>query len=79
MSDHLRWPGSSSSNIPQLSMLRRATNSEIIPWGVLLKMQNSNIASTAVSKHISSLSPYLADLNYLNNPNHIFWNISGPK
>ena len=30
MSDHLRWPGSSSSNIPQLSMLRRTTNSEII-------------------------------------------------
>ena len=32
LSDHLRWPGSSSSNIPQLSMLSRTTNSEIIPW-----------------------------------------------
>ena len=29
---HLRWPGTSSSNIPQLSMLRSTTNSEIIPW-----------------------------------------------
>ena len=54
-----------------------STMFKIAPF--LLRMQNSNYAYSAVSKHILCPSLNLVDLNYSLDHIFVFWNISGPK
>ena len=54
-----------------------STMFKIAPF--LLRMQNSNYAYSAVSKHILCPSLNLVDLNYSLDHIFAFWNISGPK
>ena len=81
---HKSQPGQPKLLIQSKLFILEHFRSKIIPTifknaSFLLKMQNSNYAYSAISQHILSPSPDLADLNYSKDLNCIFWNIFGPN